>query len=225
MEYQKKMFGGTLKDVDVKSGTVTGYFAGFGNVDSDGDMITPGAFKKSINERGPDGVNRIAHLLQHDTYQPLAKPHVLQEDSKGLYFESTIAGTTYGKDALLLYEAGVYNEHSVGFQTITSERMESGTGIYYELREVKLWEGSTVTWGANSETPFIGFKSAGKKQIGDRFDKLIKAIKIGTLTDETIHSIELEIRQIKALLTQEPSTDTLGDDEPLKIFTSRLNIL
>ncbi len=103
--------------------------------------------------------------------------------------------------------------------------MESGTGIYYELREVKLWEGSTVTWGANSETPFIGFKSADKKQIGDRFDKLIKAIKIGSLTDETIHSIELEIRQIKALLTQEPSADTLGDDEPLKIFTSRLSII
>jgi hypothetical protein len=39
---------GVIKDVDVKTGTVTGYFSIFGNVDSDGDMIMPGAFKRTL---------------------------------------------------------------------------------------------------------------------------------------------------------------------------------
>ena len=43
----------SIKDVDTKSRIVAGYFSAFNNVDSDGDLIKPGAFTKSINERGP----------------------------------------------------------------------------------------------------------------------------------------------------------------------------
>lgn len=33
----------SIKDIDEKTGTVTGYFSIFGNIDSDEDMIMPGA--------------------------------------------------------------------------------------------------------------------------------------------------------------------------------------
>ena len=42
-----------IKDIDGKKGIVTGYFADFNSIDSDGDIIRPGAFSKSISEWGP----------------------------------------------------------------------------------------------------------------------------------------------------------------------------
>ena len=41
---------GELIDADEKSGIVKGYGSIFGNVDSDGDVINKGAYKKTINE-------------------------------------------------------------------------------------------------------------------------------------------------------------------------------
>lgn len=37
----------SIKDIDEKSGIVTGYFSIFGNKDSDNDVITKGAYKKN----------------------------------------------------------------------------------------------------------------------------------------------------------------------------------
>jgi phage head maturation protease len=42
-----------IKDVDGKKGIVTGYFSDFNSIDSDGDIIKPGAFQKSISQNGP----------------------------------------------------------------------------------------------------------------------------------------------------------------------------
>ena len=59
----KNVLDGAIKDVDVQTGIVTGYFSVFGNLDSDGDIVLPGAFKKTIKENGPDSSKpRILHL-------------------------------------------------------------------------------------------------------------------------------------------------------------------
>ncbi len=42
-----------LKDVDEKKGVVTGYASIFNNIDSDNEIVMPGAFLKTIQERGP----------------------------------------------------------------------------------------------------------------------------------------------------------------------------
>ena len=43
---------GELKDIDEKSGIVKGYGSIFGNIDSDGDIISKGAYTKTIKENG-----------------------------------------------------------------------------------------------------------------------------------------------------------------------------
>lgn len=128
---------GTTKDVDVKSRIVSGYLSGFGNVDKGNDIIEKGAFAKSINER----FSKIFFLLQHDMQKPLGKFQVLEEKDSGLYFEAKVSNTSYGTDLLQLYEDGVINEHSIGFNTIKAER-KSGIRI---IKELKLFEGSAVT--------------------------------------------------------------------------------
>jgi HK97 family phage prohead protease len=81
MIYNYKSFGLEVKDVDAKSGVVSGYFSAFGMVDSDGDIMMPGAFKRSIQDWGVDGKQRIKHLLNHDPSKPLGKLMSLKEDS------------------------------------------------------------------------------------------------------------------------------------------------
>ena len=108
----------TLKDVDVNKRIVTGYLSAFDNKDFDEDVIVKGAFTKTLSERKND----IYFLNQHDWKQPHGKFNVLQEDSKGLYFESApLLDTTYSTDLLKLYDAGIINEHSIGFQVIKAD--------------------------------------------------------------------------------------------------------
>ena len=191
-------FKGMIQDVDMKSRTVTGYFSRFGNVDSDGDMLMPGAFNKSINERG--GRNLIPHILDHDihvTLKQLSKPK-LYEKNDGGFFESTITDTQNGIDTLKLYRDGVINQHSFGFRTIQKERKDSHT----EIKEVLLYEISTVTLGANPETPFTGFKSLAPTELKTRYEVLTKAFNNGDYTDETFAILEAQIKQIEQEMAQ-----------------------
>ena len=213
--YQIKSIPANIKDLSIVDRTVTGYFAAFGNTDYDMDVFADGAFTKTIAEWGPDGKNKIAHLYQHDTRMPLAKPKILKADGFGVYFESVFADTSYGRDTLKLYEAGVINEHSVGFETIRANPETVDGKSVNRITEVRMWEGSTVTFGANDNTPFMGMKSMTKTQITERIDTLTKAVRNGTFTDDTFHLLEVQLAQLKTLINdhlpeaQAPSPDTL----------------
>lgn len=193
---------GVVKDVDTKGRTVTGYFAKFGNIDSDSDVIIQGAAKKTIQENGPDSAKpRIKHLWQHDSWQPLSTPKVLKEDDFGIYFESVIANTSLGNDVLTLYQEGVITEHSIGFNIIDADRNEM-TGIR-TIKEIRLWEGSSVTWGANSETPFLGIKTI----VGDDTEALAKKLRSirrilwsEAISDETGYLLDVWLNQMETAL-------------------------
>lgn len=204
-----KDVGLSLKDVDEKQGIVTGYFSVFNNKDSDGDIVMPGAFKKTLQENGPESAKpRILHLLQHDTWKPLAKPHVLKEDDHGLYFESKISHTDYGRDTLLLYRDGVLTEHSIGYQTVKREVIEGPSGTYVDrttkLIELKLWEGSTVSWGANMEALVTGVKSEmPTEEIYEKLLKKLDALNVavkGNYTDDTARQLEIQLLQLQTII-------------------------
>jgi len=220
----KTINNGFLKDVDSKKGIVTGYFAAFNNIDSGGDMIIQGAFKKSIQERGKGGKDLIFHLLQHNTEQVLGKPNVLKEDATGLYFETEIVKTSFGEDTLKLYDANVYNQHSIGYREIKTERVEipatteKPSGVFYKLLELKLFEGSTVTWGMNENTPFLGMKS-GENEINfitGKMNRVLKALKVGCLTDETLNNLEIELNQLQNIFNSLLNEKKQPDDSTEK---------
>ena len=215
----RKGFNGLVKDVDTAGRTVTGYFSTFNFKDSDGDILVPGAFKKSIDERGPSGKNRIFHLWQHWTSDILGKPKILAEDKDGLYFETHIAKTSLGDDVLQLYMDRIINEHSIGFNIVQSERDEESSTT--TIKEVKLWEGSTVTWGANENTPTVGIKAvkgdlflgnkafnelsddesaSAKAELVKHIERITKAFDKGTYTDDTFELLQIELNLINELL-------------------------
>jgi HK97 family phage prohead protease len=212
LEY--KNFTAEIKDLDSKSMTVTGYWSKFGNLDYDDDVIASGAATKTIAERGPKGSNEIFFLNQHNWSQPHGKPMVLEAQEKGIYFESKIAPTSYGRDALVLYAEGIVVQHSIGFSTVKSDYDER-TG-YRTIKEIKLYEGSNVTLGANPETPFTGFKSLTMAQINDQISKMIKLLKDGSLTDDGFGRLEIALKQFQ-LEAYNLGKNSLADVEPTKV--------
>lgn len=184
-----------ITDVDLPSRTVTGYFSRFGNVDHDGDIMMPGSLTKTIKERGLDGKKLIPHILDHnihDTLKMLSKPK-LYEKSDGGYFESLVSDTTNGIDTLKLYRDGVIDQHSFGFKALRKEDKQG----YREIKEVLLYEISTVTLGANEEARFSGFKGLAKPTLIERYNVLQKAFKNGDYSDEVFPILEAQIKQIE----------------------------
>lgn len=227
-----------IKDVDGKKGIVTGYFSDFNSIDSDGDIIKPGAFQKSISQNGPQsGKPRIKHLLNHDSSKPLGVLEVLKEDTKGLYYESRLGTHSLGVDFIKMVDSGLITEHSIGFQTIKYNQLKPWNEwkqgeAARELTELKLYEGSSLTaWGANMNTPLTGLKSEQKvRKINDRIDVLIKALRDGSFTDETFDLLEIELKQMQQAiidLTTEPEQTTQPDEEKavadIKQFLKTLN--
>ena len=219
---------------DSESGIVEGYFSGFGNIDSDQDRILSGAFSKSIKEHGPDSSSnrKIAHLAYHDTTRPLGVIQELKEDQTGLYFLSKMGSHTEGQDFLKMYQEGIIREHSIGFNYIadkikqTTERDEEGREYsVWDISEVKLWEGSAVVFGANSETPNLSIVKSQEdinkhlEEINERMEVFIKALTDDKLSQKYNNLFTLELMQLKhqynSLLNfEEPLKNTLQDQEP-----------
>lgn len=204
MIYTYKSLGLEVKDVDAKKGIVEGYFSAFGSVDSDGDVMMPGAFKRSIQDWGPEGKGRIKHLLNHDPSKPLGKIMELKEDSYGLYYRSQVGKHQLGTDFVKMVESGLISEHSIGFQTL---REQKGSD-YNEIHDVKLYEGSSLTaWGANENTPLIGMKSLNDvEEIKEQIKSFEKFVRNSDVSDETIELCIIKVRQLAQALEMMSST-------------------
>jgi HK97 family phage prohead protease len=209
MIYNYKSFNLEVKDVDTKQGVVTGYFSAFGNVDSDGDIMMPGAFKRSIQDWGPEGKGRIKHLLNHDPSKPLGKIQVLKEDEYGLYYESKVGKHNLGQDYIKMIESGLIAEHSIGFKTLREQK----SGDANQIHEVMLFEGSSLTaWGANEATPLLGMKNMNNiEQIQDQIKSFEKFIRNSDVTDETIDLCMLKVKQLAELIERMSSTKAVDE--------------
>src|SRR5690554_5270224 len=110
----RKGINSSFKDVDLRRRTVTGYLSHFGSRDLDGDVIEPGAYTKTIQERGPRGAKLIKFLLDHDKKKAIGVFTELKEDSTGLYYEAKVGTHNAGEDFVKMVESEIINQHSIG---------------------------------------------------------------------------------------------------------------
>lgn len=231
MGYQIKNINAatSVKDIDDKKGIITGYFSVFNNEDSDGDTIIPGAFTKTINERGPASAQpRIKYLLNHSTYQPIGVLLELREDSKGLYYEAQPGVHSLGQDVVKMIESGLITEHSIGFETVRKTVVDPNADYRDRkqiLQELKLWEGSALTtWGANELTGGATLKSLDKiESLKERQAALEKFCHNATATDETIQLLLLESKQLTQIIL-DISKSTAPENTPQKHVKSTLPV-
>lgn len=213
---ENKSYNDMILDIEPESRTVKACWSRIGNVDLDNDIIVAEAFTKTIKERGPKGKNMIWSLVDHkaDMAHTLGKPKELYIEGDMLVAVTDLIETECGEDAIKLYEAGLINQHSIGFSTLKSD-VDQKTGIR-TITELKLYEGSAVLWGANPETPTLGFKGEfqeTKETLSLRLENLIKAFRGGTFTDDTFALMEIQIKQIQAELLTLEITETITQPE------------
>lgn len=146
-----------MKSLDDEQGIFEGYLSVFGNVDSYRDIVEPGAFTKTINDaRGKKGKYLFPLLWQHDPREPIGGFIEMQENQKGLYVQAQIdLNTPLGNRAYSGLKMGYLQGLSIGYDTIKHKYVSD----VRHLLEVRMWEGSIVTFPANKETLVSGIKA------------------------------------------------------------------
>ena len=138
-------------------GTFKGYAAVFGNIDHDGDIIEPGAFKKF--QKTSDGMLRVA--AYHDLERIIGKA-TYKQDEKGLYVEAQL--DMDDEDARRVYQKmkfGTLDGLSVGFSLLKngSKWEETENGLLRRIKRANLFEFSVVPFGANPKAKTQSVKS------------------------------------------------------------------
>ncbi len=205
-----------LEEYNEEEGIFSGYAAVFGNVDSGGDIIEPGAFTKTIAE----GVGRVKILSGHnDALLPIGIPLELREDSRGLFIRAKISDTALGRDVKTLIRDHVLGELSIGYDPVVFEYDE--TGIRH-LREVKLWEVSVVTWAMNDQAVITNFKQEATDRVRSMVEDVSEDIKAGRKIsaarlkslEDACAAMKAAVKALDQVIAEARDTDTGKSAEP-----------
>ncbi|WP_186107259.1 HK97 family phage prohead protease [Burkholderia gladioli] len=155
--YKVRAFELDVKSVDEK-GDFSGYGSVFGNEDSYGEIVAPGAFSKSLEELKASG-RSLPILWQHDSYTPIGSWSGLKEDDKGLFGDGSLwlDDAPNAKIAYRGMKAKAITGLSIGYYVLSASYNEK-TGIR-TLNELDLVEISIVTNPANTEARIEAVKS------------------------------------------------------------------
>ena len=193
---------GVVADVSTQKRIVYGYLSVWDIIDADGDYFIQGAWSESIKVWGPQGADRIKYLYMHNVRQPIGKFLTLQEDQVGLYFEAQIAKTRLGDEVLILVSEGILKENSVGFM-VQQENPDPERNAN-RIERAWLWEGSIVTWGAQSAAQVSGVKEQCLKNCSITW----KAIRDKVLTQKQTENQQIpdeilkELAELRKILLQ-----------------------
>jgi HK97 family phage prohead protease len=123
-------------------GVIEGYASLFGALDQARDMVMPGAFKLTLQQRG---LRRVPMLFQHDPSEPIGIWLELREDWRGLWARGRlIPEVTRARELYALLKAGALDGLSIGYRTQRGH-IDPKTRIR-RLHQVDLWEISLVTF-------------------------------------------------------------------------------
>lgn len=206
---ERKVFPFECK-VDMDKNTFEGYFSIKGNVDDGQDRVMSGAFTKTFQENK----KRIKGLYMHDFYKPFSKPVELFEDSKGAFVKGTISLCSWGQDIKILMADGVVDEMSFGYDAIKYDFTNENNTKIRNLRELKVWEYSPVTFGMNSQTSINSVKSI------DRFEELLDEIKAGrAISSRNKDTIQNAINALMALLEENEPQEPEEENPEMEMET------
>lgn len=142
---------------DGSQGIFEGYAAVFSNLDSDGDIILPGAFKNALESQ----TRKVAMFFNHRTWDlPVGKWDALSEDSKGLYVRGQLTpGHSGALDLKAAMQHRTVEGMSVGFSVSKDDySIVPGGGRVFKnvaaLREI-----SVCTFPANELAGVSAMKS------------------------------------------------------------------
>lgn len=178
---QTKAFSFQLKDFDDAQGRVSGYLSTFDNVDDQDDRVRPGAFKRTLQNKYEYKKNNNKRYLmpllwQHKDSEPIGGYVEAREDQIGLWVELEVdLDVQRGKEAYSGLKKGYIFQQSMGYDALQSEYVKINGKMVRDLTEVRLWEGSIVTFPANEEAVVTDVKAVSGSHM-DRKDKEKKTV-------------------------------------------------
>ena len=146
-----KDFKFTVEDADDEKGAFTGYLSIFNVVDSYGDMVVPGAFKRTLKNK-----QQFPLLWSHNITEPIGI-FTGKEDERGLHIQGQLNLDVWrGREARALMKQGAVDGLSIGYQVV-KEGVDKETNARL-LKEINLWEGSVCVFQACPEAVVDGVK-------------------------------------------------------------------
>lgn len=190
-EREYKSFPALVTKADAELGVIEAIVSVIGNIDLGNDIIHPGAFTKTISERG----NKIKILDNHQTFsgedaigkilklQEIGRdrlPDELREEvpdaTGGLLVEIQFMLDDPRSSAIFKrIKAGVIDQYSIGFEIMTSDissvHIDDDDEVpVRNIREIKLWEISPVIFAMNDATSTVSAKAANDNHLDISFD-------------------------------------------------------
>lgn len=160
----------------IETMSFSGYGAAFGNVDSYGDVIAPGAFAQFLSDVEKGHQPWPAMLSQHgamgltsEDLTPIGAWTSFSEDGKGLQNSGDLAKTQRGIEMHTLMSMKprpAIDGLSIGYKAIKWDSRSKPDEPRRTLREIKLFEVSPVTFPANLDARLTSVKAL------EEFDKL-----------------------------------------------------
>jgi HK97 family phage prohead protease len=212
---ERKAFATEFK-VSGDGRTVEGYASTY-DLDAVGDIVVPGAYKRTLQNR----MGRIKVMRDHES--PIGVPVHAEEDSKGLFTRSRISDTQLGNETLTLIRDGVLDRMSIGYEVPKGGAemgQKDGASVRY-LKEIKLYEWSIVTFPANEAAGVTGVKALEEL---DRAFADFKAQRISAqqLADLLTKAAPTEPAPLDAPADLPPALDTDTSDSAVAEAIDRL---
>ncbi|NTC26607.1 HK97 family phage prohead protease [Agrobacterium tumefaciens] len=162
-----KDFALQVKDLS-EDGTFEGYGSIFGNVDSYGEKVMPGAFVDSLARHKREGSN-VLMLWNHDAHQPIGVWEDLAEDAKGLWGKGRfLLDIQRAREVHTLAKNKAIGGLSIGYREEDTDQ----DGAVRLLKKLNLYEISPVTFPANRRARIESVKS-------ERMDEFARRLRDG----------------------------------------------
>ena len=148
-------------DIELKddSGQVEAVFSIFNSLDSDGDVVMPGAVKSGFKN------DQVPMVWSHKWDMPIGKGTIKQDSDKAVFKGEFFMDTESGKEAYnLVKNMGDMQQWSFGYKVNDSDfgkaddKAGEETNARY-LKDLTVYEVSPVLVGANQDTYTLAIKS------------------------------------------------------------------
>ena len=145
-------------DIELKddSGQVEAVFSIFNSLDSDGDVVMPGAVKSGFKN------NQVPMVWSHKWDMPIGKGTINQDNDKAIFKGEFFMDTESGKEAYnLVKNMGDMQQWSFGYKVNDSEfaKADGQDSDARYLKDLTVYEVSPVLVGANQDTYTLAIKS------------------------------------------------------------------
>jgi len=163
---QVKTFPGHVKAADEAVSTDEGVFEAivsvFGNVDSYGDVVMPGAFVDTLKEWKASG-NPIPVLWSHMSHDPdyhIGEVIDAKETAEGLWVRARIdLDEAKSRKVFKLLKGRRVTQFSFAYDVVDGAHAKRDEQDVYELRKLRLFEVGPTLIGANQETELLAVKA------------------------------------------------------------------